>query len=257
MKIEVMDDNDSKAEPDKFPKFLTLFATPWSDSDVRSAIELTQKYIELIGVLKILSDRFSEGDDRLDVALQMLVEVKHFIEQDTSVAQYGMTEPLGAIATALRDIQQGIPPKLFQEKIIKNKTKYKDPTLTMAVSACAAACMEILMRYKYGQEKSGLFVAIELSKFGITHTHEGRTITQDTIRRWRDRMNVKNKTVAMAIYEQIIAGMVAQLGNAATLQNVKLLVRRNVRELANSGTVLRVPKPYDPSLSSGKIDPIP
>ena len=249
MKIEVMDDNNSKAKPAKFPEFLTLFATPWSDNDVRNAIELTQKYIELISVLKTLSDRFSAGDDRLDVALQMLVEVKHFIEQDTSVTQYGITEPLGAIATALRDIQQGIPPKLFQEKTTKNKTKYKDPTLTMAVSACAAACMEILMRYKFGQKNSGQFVATELSKFGITHTHEGGAITGDTIRRWRDRMNVNNKTVAMAIYDQIIAGMIAQLGNSATLQNVKLLVRMNVRELANSGTVLRVPKPYDPSLS--------
>lgn len=233
-------------KPNNNPEFLTLFATPWSDNDVRSAIELTQKYIELIGILKVLADRFTTGDDRLDVALQMLVEVKHFIEQDTSVAQYGITEPLGAIAAALRDVKQGVPPRLFEEHPPQNKTKYKDPTATMTVSACAAACMEILMRHKFGLVDSSQFVVAELSKVNITHKHEGGAITADTVKRWRERMTVRNKTVAYAIYRDIVEILSQALGSAGTLRDAKSLVRSEIRRLARSGTVLRHKKPYDP-----------
>jgi hypothetical protein len=246
MKIIDMNDKTDDAKPGNPPKLLTLFATPWSESDIQSAMELTQKYIELIGILKILTDQFVKCDNRLDVALQTLVEVKHFIEQDTSVNRYGITEPLGAIAAALRDVKQGIHPKLFEEHTPQNKTKYKDPTATMTVSACAAACMEILMRYKCGLKNSSRFVAVELSKVGITHKHEGGAITADTVRRWRDRMTVKNKTVANALYWELVKILSQALGSDGTLQNAKLLVQSEIQRLATSGTVLRQKKPQDP-----------
>ena len=226
-------------EPKEYPDFLTLFATPWSEDNVRSAIELTQKYIELVGSIKILNDQFNQGEDRIGVALQMLIQIKHFIEQDETVLRSGITAPLGAIASALRDIQQGVPPKLFEKSGTRNKTKYKDPTATMTVSACAAACMEILMKRKYGLEKSSLFVSIELAKAGITQKHEGGHITADTVLRWRERMTVKNKTVAYAIYRHLIVDMTNQLCAGATIEDAKLMVRGSVHALAKSGTVLK------------------
>ena len=141
---------------------------------------------------------------------------------------------------------QGVPPKLFDEHPTQNKTKYKNPTATMTVSACAAACMEILMRQKYGLGNSSQFVFTELSKVGITHKHEGGAITAGTVKRWRERMTVKNKTVANAIYRDIVETLSQALGSAVTIQNAKLLVRSEIRRLAKSGTVLRHKKPHDP-----------
>jgi len=151
----------------------------------------------------------------------------------------GVTEPLSAIAAALRDIQQGVNPKLFQQTETKNKTKAKHPTATVTVSACAAACMEILMRYKGTQKYSSQFVVIELSKVGITQTHEGGNITADTVRRWRDNMNVNNKTPAYKLNRDLIANMAKMIGTDATLDNAKIIVRNSVRALADSGTVFR------------------
>ena len=228
-------------EPKKHPEFLTLFATPWSESDVRSAVELTQKYIELVGILKVLKNQFYEGDDRLAVALQMLVEVKHFIEQDETVLRCGITEPLGAIASALRDVQQGALPTLFEEGRAANKTKYKDPTSTMTISACATACMEILMRHKSSVAESSQFVADELRKVGIVKKHEGGFITADTIRRWRN--NIWQKKVAYSINRQILNDITQQLGTNSTLADAKLVVTNSVRALVSSGTALQPKKP--------------
>lgn len=238
-----MSQQDDGAVNSLKPKFLTLFATPWSEEDVKGAIELTQKYIELVGLIKILNDQYNTNEDRLAVALQMLVEVKHFVEQDKTVLRCGITEPLGAIASALRDVQQGIPPKLFESTKPRNKTKYKDPTATMTVSACAAACMEILMRYKESQERSGQLVSTELEKHGITNTHEGGPITAGTIRRWRDRLKTKSKIIAYKIYNQLIADMSNQLGPSASLDDAKSIIRLSIAALAKSGTVLKSKKP--------------
>ena len=233
--------------PEISSEFLTLFATPWSEENVRSAIELTEKYIELVGILKPLSDRFNTGNDRLGVALQMLIEIKHFIEQDQNVLRYGITAPLGAIAAALRDVQQGANPKLFEKKAPITTTKYKDATATMTVSACAAACMEILMRHKGGQGCSSQYVVNELAKVGITQKHEGGDITAATVLKWRERMTVRNKTVAYEINRQLIGDMIQKLGSEATLNEAKLMVRGSIRALAKSGTVLKRIKTQDPA----------
>jgi hypothetical protein len=202
----------------------------------REVAELADRYIDLVNELAQLNKLLDGHEDHLEICLEALVAMKHFVEVDRTVAISGITRPVGIIAVAIRDtILGGRPPIIFDRENLANRPKELSSTVTL--QAGAAACVEVLRPHVEKLQAACTYVMRELSKLGVTHTAGGFPITDMTIKRWRDEMNGRNPPISTKIYEGIITQWREQGPKSATMADAKQFVRESLRYLRNSGAI--------------------
>ncbi len=215
--------------------------TDLSEEELYTAIRLAQTYLDLLNTISNIADELENCHDKFGKLLEALIAVKMFLEISPVIKNSNSTAPIGAIATILRDLQIGAKPNLLLDKFNTEKTKPKEPTHTVVMSATAAACLKFLMQCKHSQLEAANFVRTELNNLKIAYTRENGPIQNKTIINWLKTMQRKNnESTARALYMDVLSGMEQRFRSTDEKVDAQTLVKTQLRELVISGTV--VPK---------------
>jgi hypothetical protein len=199
----------------------------------RDVVKLADSFIGLVRSLDELNRKLDEGRPEIDVCLDAVVAVKRFL------GDYNVTRPFGILAAALRDVKLGANPSLFK-MAEKKGNRPAGTTFGTAMQATAAAGLELLHRHVKLDEAAS-FVVKQLDKAGLTHTSDGRPITPETVKGWRDEMGGRNTKESQDTYEQICEDAAA-LGLTATVEGVQRAIIGSIQELLNEGIKGRTKK---------------
>lgn len=209
------------------------------------AIQLAEAYVEFIEHIRPMIVDFSKGENRIDIAIDILMAAKKFFESQPNTQNSNLMAPLTAIAAALHDVKSGIWPSLFPVKGSRKGTKGKDATYTHVVSSTAAACMSVLMASGRSASQASTSVCRALNRIGIKNTYEGREIRPDTIESWRERISA-NKSPARKTYDNIMKEIKKSQIDITDTTQAERTVKGLITGLHESGAAL--PKiPQNPS----------
>jgi hypothetical protein len=203
--------------------------------------ELVDLYASLITELHSIHTRYGIDGDQLAACEAATVAVKSFLDANELIFDAGITRPLGALALAVRDLQRGAKPKLFQVEPASAGGRPSSGAEN-AIKATAAACLDFLHeRAKESLANASNFVANELSKVGVKRLGTSRAITSKTVQGWRAEMNGRNSPLANKIFADIKKGLGAQMGDRPTSDAAKRAVKGAIKGLAAEGVSPSLP----------------
>jgi hypothetical protein len=129
-------------------------------------IDLTNHYEAFLEQLIRANVARENGEDRLTVSLNCLVNVIRLLEHDVRVREAGLTVPLHELAHALQDVLRGANPSLFSERPAGKRGAPTSTSFEGVRGVCTAA-VSILTHGGDVRRAAAAFVAHELGRLGV------------------------------------------------------------------------------------------
>ena len=203
--------------------------------------ELADRYIELVCFLNELNQRLDITENPLEICLDALVAVKRFVDVNPTVAQKGITRPLGMLAASILDLTLGSTPALLKPNPnITGRPKSVSGTVTL--QATGAACAEILIWCGLSVESACKYVLKVLEKEKQVNAPASKPVTWRTIKRWRDEMGGRNSDKSVEIYTGLQTELKKALGSNPSIKETEDAVANCIQGLKTTGATGPRPK---------------